>query len=293
MNTNTTDEKIDQQPEDNGGKEKKILIIFRFVLVPLLVVGVVVVIIVLFGNLALKEKSVKDYLYDIRSGSKSERWQAAYHLSNLLANPKKDYEEEARKNLPEILMIYHQAKDSDPEIRRYLALALGRLKDARAVPALIESTQDQDSQTVIWSLWALGSICDKSATPTLIENLNHEDSGIRTMSAYALGVLGDPKSIPALQGHLDDSSPEVSWNSAIALARMNDASGADLLAKMMDRNYLNSISSMSAENKKELLTNAIKAAAKLHDPNLQARIKTLSTTDPDPSVRNEAIQALK
>src|SRR5215471_18354617 len=162
MSTNTTDETMDQQPEENGGKEKKILIIFRFVLVPLLVVGVVIFIIVIFGNLALKEKSVKDYLYDIRTGSKSERWQAAYHLSNLLANPKKDYEEEARKNLPEILMIFHQSKD-DPEIRRYLALALGRLKDARGVPALIESSHDQDSQTVIWSLWALGSIGDKTA----------------------------------------------------------------------------------------------------------------------------------
>ena len=293
MNTNATDERIDQQPEENGGKEKKILIIFRFVMVPLLVVGVVIFIIVIFGNLALKEKSVKDYLYDIRSGSKTERWQAAYHLSNLLANPKKDYEEEARKNLPEILMIFHQSKGNDPEIRRYLALALGRLKDPRAVPALIESTHDQDSQTVIWSLWALGSIGDKSGTSVLLENLENQDSGIRTMSAYALGVMNDPKSIPALQGHLDDSSQEVSWNSAIALARMNDASGADLLSKMMDRNYLNSITNMSAENKKELLINAIKASAKLHTPNLDAQIKTLSTTDPDPSVRNEALQALK
>jgi len=288
-----TEENPDQQPEDNEGKEKKILIIFRFVFVPLMVVGAVVFIIVLFGNLALKEKSVKDYLYDIRSGSKSERWQAAYHLSNLLANPKKNYEEEARKNLPEILMIYHQSKNSDPEIRRYLALALGRLKDPRAVPALIESTQDQDSQTVIWSIWALGSIGDKAATPVLLEDLNSQDSGIRTMSAYALGVLNDPKAIPALQGHLDDSSVEVSWNSAIALARMNDASGSDLLLKMMDRNYLNGMPNMSPENKKELMTNAIKASAKLNEPKLQEQIKVISKSDPDPSVRNEALQALK
>ena len=65
-------------------KEKKILVLFRFVFVPLIVVGVVIFIIVLFGNMALKEKSVKDYLYDIRSGSKSERWQAAYHLIELV-----------------------------------------------------------------------------------------------------------------------------------------------------------------------------------------------------------------
>lgn len=288
-----TEEKIIQEPEDSGDKEKKILVIFRFVLVPLIVVGVVVFIIVLFGNLALKEKSVKDYLYDIRSGSKSERWQAAYHLSNLLANPEKDYEEQARKNLPEILLIFKQTKGTDPEIRRYLALALGRLRDPRALPALIESSNDEDSQTVIWSLWALGSIGDKQATPILLEKLESSDSGIRTMSAYALGVLNDPKSLPALQGHLDDSAPEVSWNSAIALARMNDASGSDILSKMLDRNYLNGLPNMTPENKKELITNAIKASAKLNDPKLTEQIKALSTSDPDPGVRNEAIQALK
>src|SRR5688500_10593672 len=149
-----------------------------------MVVGVVIFVIVLFGNLALKEKSVKDYLYDIRSGSKSERWQAAYHLSNLLANPKKDYEEQARKNLPEILLIFNQTKETDPEIRRYLALALGRLKDARAVPALMESANDTDSQTVIWSLWALGSIGDLQATPLLMEKMESTDAGVRVMSAY-------------------------------------------------------------------------------------------------------------
>ena len=279
--------------EVEAQKEKKILILFRFVLVPLLVVGVVIFIIVLFGNLALKEKSVKDYLYDIRSGSKSERWQAAYHLSNLLANPKKDYEEQARKNLPEILLIYNQVKGTDHEIRRYLALTLGRLRDPRAVPALIESANDSDSQTVIWSLWALGSIGDKEATPTLLEKLENADAGIRIMSAYALGVLNDAKAVPALQGHLDDSSAEVSWNSAIALARLGDPSGAQLLLKMMDRNYLASFSNMTEPNKKELMINTIKASAKLHNAQLTEQIKKLSTTDPDPGIRNEAIQALR
>jgi HEAT repeat protein len=274
-------------------KEKKILILFRFVFVPLLVVGVVVFIIVLFGNLALKEKSVKDYLYDIRSGSRSERWQAAYHLSNMLANPNVDYEEQARKNLPEILLIFNQSKETDPEIRRYLALTLGRLKDPRAVPALIESANDTDSQTVIWSLWALGSIGDKQATPLLLEKLESADQGIRTMAAYALGVFNDPGAIPALQGHLDDASPEVSWNAAIALARLGDPSGAQLLSRMLDRSYLASFPNMSEVNKKELMMNAIKAASKLDDPQLNQQIKQLSTTDPDPGIRNTAIHVLK
>jgi HEAT repeat protein len=274
-------------------KEKKILIIFRFIFVPLLVVGVVIFIIVLFGNLALKEKSVKDYLYDIRSGSKSERWQAAYHLSNLLANQDKDYDEQARKQLPEILLIFNQTKDTDPEIRRYLALALGRLRDSRAVPALMESANDSDSQTVIWSLWALGAIGDKQATPLILEKLENSDQGVRVMAAYTLGVLNDARAIPALQGHLDDSAPEVAWNAAIALARLGDPAGVPLLTKMLNRDYLNAFPNLTEPNKKELLINAIKASAKLHHPQLTQKIQSLSTTDPDPGIRNAAIQTLK
>lgn len=280
------------EPESEAKKEKKILIIFRFIFVPLLVVGAVIFIIVLFGNLALKEKSVKDYLYDIRSGSKSERWQAAYHLSNLLANPNRDYEEQARKQLPEILLIFNETKQNDPEIRRYLALTLGRLRDPRAVPALLESANDSDSQTVIWSLWALGAIGDQRATPLLLEKLESSDQGIRVMATYALGVMNDPKAIPALQGHLEDASAEVTWNAAIALARLGDHSGVPLLARMLDRDYLNGFPNMSEPNKKELMINAIKAAAKLNDPKLKEQIRKLSTTDPDPGIRNTAIQAL-
>jgi HEAT repeat protein len=283
-------------PEISGDEEKKekgILIIFRFVLVPLILVGIVVFIIVLFGQMALKQKSVRDYLYDIRTGSQSERWQAAYHLSNLLANPNKDYAEEARKELPEILLIFKKAEGKDPDIRRYLALAMGRLKDAHAVPALEESLQDQDSQTVIWSIWALGNIGDKSATPLILEKLENTDPAIRIMSAYVLGALTDPKAIPALQAHLEDSSVEVAWNSALALARMHDASGSDLLLKMMNREYLAGFSNLSEQKKEELMVNAVHASQKLKDPVLMGQVKTLSNSDPNPRVRDAAIKALQ
>jgi HEAT repeats len=271
-------------------KEKGILLLFRFVVVPLILVGIIVFVIVLFGNMALKEKSVRDYLYDIRTGSQSERWQAAYHLSNLLANPKKDYRTEAKKQLPEIMLIFRNEKGKDPQIRRYLALAMGGLQDPRAVPALHESIQDEDSQTAFYSIWAIGNIGDRESTPKIIETRESSDSGIRIISAYVLGALADERSIPPLQAHLDDTEHEVRWNSAIALTRLNNDAGASVLMDLMKREYLDSFKNLSEERKEELMINAIKASSKLGKPELNEQIKKLSAGDPNPRVRDAAIK---
>ena len=278
---------------DEQRKEKGILVLFRFVVVPLVLVGVIVLFIVLLGNIALKEKSVRDYLYDIRTGSQSERWQAAYHLSNLLANPNKDYRSDAKKELPEMMLIFRNEKGKDPQIRRYLALAMGGLQDPRAVPALQEAIQDEDSQTAFYSIWAIGNIGDKESTPMIIEALENSDSGIRIISAYVLGALGDSRSIPPLQAHLEDSEAEVRWNSAIALSRMNNDAGAGVLMDLMKREYLASFNKLSEERKEELMVNAIKASAKLKKPELLEQIKKLSTSDPNPRVRDAAIKIMK
>jgi HEAT repeat protein len=293
MNEENQEKPVVESNEIEEQKQKGILIIFRFILVPLILVGIVVFIIVLFGQMALKDKSVRDYLYDIRTGSQSERWQAAYHLSNLLANPKKDYESEARTELPEIMLIFKKSQGKDTEIRRYLVLTMGRLKDPRAIPALEEGLNDEDSQTVIWSIWALGNIGDKSATPLILQKLEDQDAAVRIMSAYVLGAIADPKSVPALQAHLDDSSPEVQWNSALALARMHDSSGAGLLLKMLNRSYLAGFPNLSEQKKEELMVNAIHASQKLKDKALADQIKALSNSDPNPRVRDAAIKAMQ
>jgi len=282
-----------EENQETTQQERGILVLFRFILIPLILVGIVVFVIVIFGQMALKEKSVKDYLYDIRTGSQSERWQAALQLSNLLADPKKDYRSEARQQLPDMILIFEQQEPSDPQIRRYMALALGSLQDPRAIPALQKSINDEDPQIVIFSLWAIGNIGDKDSTPKILEKLESQDASIRVMAAYVLGALGDARSIPALQGRLTDDSAEVTWNAAIALARMKDASGSDVLMKLLDRSYLNGFSQITEDRKGEIMVNAIGAAKKLNTPQLMDQIRKLSTSDPTPRVRDAALKALQ
>jgi hypothetical protein len=92
-------------------------------------------------------------------------------------------------------------------VRRYLALALGRLGDKRAVPALIqaadpsgESPGDADAQ--IYAVWALGAIGDPEAVPTLVKLAAGEDAGGRKAAVHALGSFpGDAsRAAPAALG---------------------------------------------------------------------------------------------
>ena len=65
-------------------KESSRTILFQFVVFPLGVVAIAVGIFFLFWKLASDEQSIPDYLNEVKSGGRRERWQAAYQLSQLI-----------------------------------------------------------------------------------------------------------------------------------------------------------------------------------------------------------------
>ena len=95
----------------------------QFFLIPLAVVAVTVGVYVGFRSLLADDRSAKDYLAEIRNGGSDRRWPAAYELSRLMANPKV----RADKTLAPALVKAFLESKSDPDVRRYLALAIGRL----------------------------------------------------------------------------------------------------------------------------------------------------------------------
>ena len=95
----------------------------QFFLIPLTVVALTVTVYVGFRSLLADDKSPSDYLTEIRNGGSDRRWPAAYELSRLMSDPKvrKD------KTLAAGLVKAFQESKADPDVRRYLALAIGRL----------------------------------------------------------------------------------------------------------------------------------------------------------------------
>src|SRR5919204_2185960 len=93
----------------------------QFFLIPLAVVGITVTVYVGFRSLLADDRKPQDYLNEVRNGGSTRRWPAAYELSRMMADPKVRAD---RTLAPELVKAFQSSK-GDPQVRRYLALAIG------------------------------------------------------------------------------------------------------------------------------------------------------------------------
>jgi len=272
----------------------------QFFLIPLTVVAVTVAVYVGFRSLLADDRSPKDYLAEIQNGGSDRRWPAAYELSRLMSNPKV----RADKALAPALVKAFQDSKNDTEVRRYLALAIGRLDPPLPPQAIAELTQaldDPDSQTRISVIWALGSSGDEAVVPRLIPLYTAEqtDPGIKKMTVYALGALPGDAQVDTLRTALHDSTPDVRWNAAVALARHGRNDGTDVLHQMLDRAYVERTVKRDVRQDEDIdpiadvMISGIRAGAALKDTSLKPAIETLSHEDRSMKVRQAALEALK
>ena len=292
METKTTSVPVPPLEDLVEVKKPTSLLIAQFFLFPLIIIAICIGIFLLFGYLTYEQKTPQEYLNDVRTGSElCCRWQSAYELSNIISSQKEKLRNSGFVN--DLVKVYQTSRTEDPRVRRYLALTMGHLGDPRAVPALLEGLNDNDIDNQIYTMWALGSIGDPAAGLDIAKKLDAQDPAIRRTAAYVLGALKDPRAIHALKIALNDSSEDVRWNAAMALAQLNDASGSELLTKLLDRNYVNKLEGMTPEQKSQLVINAVKCLGLLKFQPAKDKIFMLSQSDPDLAVRDASLEALK
>src|SRR5881398_2565225 len=95
----------------------------QFFLIPMAVVALTVLVYTGFRSLITDDRGPRDYLAEIRTGGSNRRWPAAYELSRLMADPKV----RADRALAPALVKAFRDSENDQQVRRYLALAIGRL----------------------------------------------------------------------------------------------------------------------------------------------------------------------
>jgi HEAT repeat protein len=262
-------------------------------LIPLLVVAACVGVFFLFSLLTFEHKSARDYLADVKGGSARERWQSAFELSRAVTKIPPGPERE--KLAADTLAVYvhlHTDRADDRDVKRYLALVLGRLQDKSAIPALEDSARDADPMVRLYSVWALGMLGDRGAVPAILEESRSEDAGARKMAAYVLGKIGDARAIPRLTAMTADHATDVRWNAAIALAELHDGGGKDVLHSMLDRKSLaRQAETLRPSQAEEALVNAAKAEAILGDREALPLLEELAKNDESLKVRDAARQA--
>jgi HEAT repeat protein len=93
---------------------------------------------------------------------------------------------------PALVKAFEAARDDDPRVRQYLALAIGRLDPPLppdAVAGLTAALDATDGESRVSAIWALGSSGDAAVVPKLQPLASSPDKGIRKMVVYALGAL--------------------------------------------------------------------------------------------------------
>src|SRR5262245_47701817 len=287
----------------------------QFFLIPLAVVGVAILLYTGFRSMLTNERSPEEYLAEIRTGGLSRQWPAAFELSRMMDDPKVRAD---RALGPAPMQAFESAKDDDPRVRRYLALAIGRLDPPLpdgAIDVLLKSldepgaqwTPDWFSRMNGWSdidlnearistIWALGSSGDPRVVEPLQRLFQSSDAGIRKMVVYALGALPGDTQLETLRTALEDSVVDVRWNAAVALARHGSHDGIAVLRQMLDRSYLEQTvkreTRLDADQDPiaDVMISGLRAVSSLKDSSLRSSIEGLSQQDQSLKVRQAALE---
>jgi HEAT repeat protein len=119
---------------------------------------------------------------------------------------------------PAVTLLIGQLTSEDVDVKRAAVVALGRMGDARATPALTALLLDEDERPLWASVaGALARIGDRSPFEALLSRLGDHDAAVRQAAIGALNSIGDPSMSTRVSGLIDDPSPLVR-ESAVRIA---------------------------------------------------------------------------
>ncbi|HEU5361074.1 MAG TPA: HEAT repeat domain-containing protein, partial [Candidatus Deferrimicrobiaceae bacterium] len=137
------------------------------------------------------------------------------------------------KAVPVLLRIVQDIKDEDADVRGAALRALGRIRDPRALPGLIEALGYPEA-SLPPRIAEIIVMFGADSVPLLIAELRNLDSDVRRMwAAEILGCLGDPRAAIPLIESLGDVSPEVRAKAAGGLGKIGEARALERLLEML------------------------------------------------------------
>ena len=268
------------------------ILFYSFFLIPFMIAVFGAVFFLLFKFITYETNSPEDLLNQVKVGSASKRWQSAFELAKILNNPDADPLTDSFKD--QLISAYERSVHDDALVRSYLAMAMGSTKDTTFGKILVSGLEDETLETRVAAIQAIGFLKYYPATKSIRNLIETTDTQTEKLTAtIALGMIGDPSTIPHLIKLLEDEEANIRWDAAIALAKMGDNSGAYIIERLLDREYLKQFKQIDPLEEKKVIMIAIKTASILFDKRFEDKLSLLSKNDQDLSVRNAAIKALE
>lgn len=294
-----SDEVLDEEPElDEWWSWGNFARLFIF---PLIIVIVSVLIYGTFQYLMRDQRSVTDFIAQIRTGSENQRWRAAFELAQEVRMHGRQ-KEFTQSSANAIINLYMNAEE--PKIKQYLAFVLAELPLEDSIEALKKGLQSSKPGVKVNAMLALGKLNENAESerikklvvntaPEVATLLNDKSAEVRRMAAFVLGSIGNEDVKSKLKKTLDDNADDVRWNGAIALGRMGDPAGKSILIGVLKKSLNDTLPSMSSKLRRNLLQNTMIAIRELNTQKAVPLLRKIKEQDPDPKVRKRALKILK
>ena len=136
---------------------------------------------------------------------------------------------------PSVKFLIEALKNRNRYAREQAALALGKIRDARAVEPLLQVLVDENGSGRGEAALALGEIGDTRVVEPLIQALKNEDTGVRKDAVIALGKIRDARAVePLLQVLMDDIDESIRDQAAWALGEIGDVRVVESLIQALE-----------------------------------------------------------
>ena len=268
------------------------VIIHSFFVVPFIIAIFGVLIFLMARVLTLEPRTAHDYLEDVKIGGSTKRWQGAFELSKILANPNSIPTDDRFVN--DLISTYkYSENERDNRIQIYLALAMGRTRDERYSDILENSLSNEAEDILSAVIFSLGLIANQNSLEKLLILYNHPSARVRHQLVVALGNYNNNQSRKILYESLNDVEPNVRWDAAISLAKQKDNKGRRIILDLMDRKYLDSFPNIDPIEQNQAMMTAITVSKQILDNEIKEMLIELMDNDINIKIRQAARNALQ
>jgi HEAT repeat protein len=184
----------------------------------------------------------------------------------------------ARQDAGIVDLLIEQLDSEDADTRMAAIMALGRVGDRRATPALARQLE-RDRATIVAAAGALAAIADAAAFDPLLALLTHPDASVRQAAIGALNSIGHPDMAGRIRPLLDAEDP-VARESAVRIA-----------GYFGYRDSIERLLALCADPAEGVRRAAAEQLPFIDDPRALAQLASIVRTD-TPRVRAAAAQAL-